>query len=254
MHRITFIIALAGLLITSDLTSQNVDLDPNTDVGSRFMLSAYMDIGTSTRQFRRNVNKDTGLGFGTDLLFQVQKNNPIWAGIGIQRLAFDRDRLAYSQEFDGEFYNYEDKTTSRLFMAHGILRFQPYVRFALRPYIQGSAGMHWFYTNTIITDTDLDERVERINENRDATLGFALHGGVQFVPNRYPDFRLDARVGYFRNASVEYLTYNPSLGGGPGFPIDFFEVRNSAVDIIGFHIGMTFVLREAAEYALEDFY
>jgi opacity protein-like surface antigen len=126
-------------------------------------------------------------------------------------------------------------------MLHGLMRFQPDVRFFLQPYLQGGAGMHWFYTNTKIKDTDYGQQVESINENRDAILGFALHAGFQYVPRSMPYIRFDARFGYFRNASVEYLRYNPNLPGAV-YPIEFFEPKVSAVDIFGIHLGVTMMI------------
>ncbi len=223
--------------------------DTQTAEGQLFsgvMASMYIDWGIASHLFARNMNENHGFGFGGELLYNIQRDKPLWGGIGVHSFAFDDERLRYSQEIDGVFYNYEDHTASRVFMVHGMIRFEPDVKFFLQPYLQGGAGVHWYFTNTKIEDTDYDEQLESINESRDAVLGFALHAGLQYVPRSLPDIRVDARFGYFRNASVEYLSYNPNLTGST-FPIDDFETKISAVDIFGVHIGVTAVLRPYEE-------
>ena len=242
----TILICLHLVLIV-DLHAQSTDTRASQDEFlSHWMASLYSDWGIASHLFARNMTENHGFGFGGELLYNIQDDKPLWGGIGVHSFAFDDERLPYSQEIDGVYYNYEDHTASRIFMLHGIIRFQPEVRFFLQPFLQAAAGVHWYFTNTKIEDTDYDEQVERINESRDAVLGFALHAGLQYVPKKLPDFRIDARFGYFRNASVEYLRYNPDLNGG-SFPIDYFEPKVSAVDIFGIQVGITAVIRPHTE-------
>jgi hypothetical protein len=202
--------------------------------------SFYGEMGVGMNAFGRNMDRRTGFGLGGEFLVNLQRNGPVWAGVGIHSFAFDRDRLAYTQEFDGVIYNYEDLTVSRAFMAHGILRFQPEVDFFLKPYIQGGAGVHWLFTNTKIEDTDYDEEIEQINESRDASWGFTIQGGIEWSAKSFDAFRIDLRGGYFHNASVQYLRYNPNANGI--FPIDFFESRTSPVDLLGIQLGVVFLI------------
>lgn len=210
-------------------------------LASPWMASMYVDWGIASQEFAYNLENDHGFGLGGELLYNVQRNRPVWAGVGVHKFNFDRDKLRYSDTIDGIIYNYRDLTVSRVFMLHGMVRFQPEVDFPLQPYVQGAAGVHWFYTNTKIKDTDYDEEVDRINESRDAIWGFALHAGFQYVPEEVPELRIDTRFGYFRNASVEYLRYNPAIPGN--YPIDSFESKISPVDLFGIHIGLTLVIR-----------
>jgi hypothetical protein len=238
-----FISAVALSLLLLPLVAQDDIqwLGPDRKL-SRWIASGYMDWGIAGHLFAQNMEENHGFGPGGEVLFNIQRRRPIWVGAGVHSFAFDDFRLTYMQEFDGILYTYEDHTVSRIFMAHGVIRFQPEVRFVLQPYIQGALGIHWFYTNTKVKDLDLAETVERINDNRAAVPGFTMHAGVQFVPRKLPDVRADLRVGYFRNASVEYLRYNPRTGGG-SFPIDYFEARTSPVDMIGINIGVPAVIR-----------
>jgi hypothetical protein len=214
---------------------------------SRWQASMDLDWGIAARQFANNMDRRHGFGFGGELLYNLQDRKPLWAGAGAHSFAFDEFSMVYSQEIDGEIFNYRDKTVSRIFMLHGVMRFQPEVRFFLQPYLQGAAGIHWFFTNTKTRDLDYDEQVERINENRDAIWGFSLQAGVQYVPRKLPDIRIDTRFGYYRNASVEYLWYNPGIPGG-NYTIDYFESGISPVDLFGIHIGLTAVIRPIEEY------
>jgi len=238
------IILVASCLVTI-LGAQN-DIDaPLIKSEPRFMTTAYFDWGIATRQFATNLDLNNGVGFGGEFLYRLQKTGPAWGGLGVHSFMFDRYDLRYSQEIDGEVYNYKDRTASRVFMAHGLIRFQPEVRYLLRPYFQGALGVHWFFTNTTIRDTDLSEIVDRINENRDAVIGFAIHAGLHIVPARLPFLRGDLRFGYFRNASVEYMRYSDRLSGP--FAVDAFERKTSAVDMLGVHVGVAFLISEDFE-------
>ncbi|MDX1478710.1 MAG: hypothetical protein R3301_13450 [Saprospiraceae bacterium] len=232
-----FLLSLSVALVAQDVYDEDVEEAPPRE---RWMGSVYVDFGIPLRQFERNIN-DNGLGFGGELLYNVQYQRPVWAGIGVHSFAFDDYSLIYTQVFDGEFFEYRELTASRMFAAHAIFRFQPDVDFIIQPYIQGGFGMHWFFTNTKIEDRAIDELVDQFGENRDSVLGYSLHFGLQYVPRGVPQFRIDLRVGYLRNASVEYMRYNPELGDVDSFPIDYFETRTSAVDILGLHSGVSFM-------------
>jgi hypothetical protein len=194
------------------------------------MTSMYLDWGFPARQFRSNM-RENGIGFGGEALYNLQRGRPVWAGVGVHTFAFDDYSTTYTY--------YREKTTSRMFAAHGLIRFQPRIDYPVQPYIQGGAGVHWLFTNTKIRDTDAGEIADRINESRDAALGFALHAGAHYVPRKVPWVRADVRFGYFRNASVEYLRYNDRLSGPNGLPVESFERRVSVVDMFGLHIGFT---------------
>ncbi|MDX1409387.1 MAG: hypothetical protein R3330_14670 [Saprospiraceae bacterium] len=230
------------LLLSVAVIAQDETNDAGEEVPpqERWQGSFYLDIGVPLRQFDQNIN-DTGLGVGGELLYNVQYRRPVWAGIGVHSFAFDDYSVIYTEIFDGEFFEYRELTASRMFAAHAIFRFQPEVNFIIQPYIQGGFGMHWFFTNTKIEDRDIDEVVDRFSENRDAVFGYSLYAGLQVVPRRSPEIRADVRVGYLRNASVEYMRYNAELGDVDSFPIDYFETRTSVVDILGLHAGVTFL-------------
>lgn len=239
LHR--FAIVFLSLCIVEDTAAQWQNEEDKRKSKNSWMLSGYVDWGIATRAFARNLDRNHGFGIGGDLLASLQSNSPVWVGAGVHSFAFDSDRITYSQEFGGILYNFSERTTSRVFMAHGLVRFQPPVRFILQPYLQGGAGVHWFFTNTKIRDTDAGENTERINENRKAVLGYMVQAGIQYVPPRLPELRAEIRAGYFRNASVEYMRYNPTLGAG--IPAENFERRISAVDMLGIHIGVAFLLQ-----------
>jgi hypothetical protein len=236
------VMILVATVYTVSLCAQNEIDAPLIHTESRWTGSAYMDWGIASSHFSTNLDHDYGLGVGGEFLYRLQKGGPVWGGLGVHSFIFDRYTLRYSQELDGEIFNYQDRTASRVFMAHGLLRFQPKIRFVIRPYVQGALGVHWFFTNTTIKDTDANEILDRINENRASVIGVAMHAGFHIVPPRFPDFRGDVRIGYFRNASVEYMRYSDELGGP--FAIDAFERKESAVDLIGIHVGVAIRIRE----------
>lgn len=196
----------------------------------------YADLGVPLGQFDRNMG-DNGWGLGGELLYRVQLNGPVWAGLGVHSFAFDNYSVRYIDMVD--FFEIEERTVSRLFTAGGVMRFQPEIDFPVRPYIQGTLGVHWFFTNTKFEDVAVDDVFDTINENRESVLGYGLHAGFQVIIKRVPEVCADARVGYFKNASVEYMRYNAGLSGPGGFPIEYFERKETAVDLLGVHLGVS---------------
>jgi hypothetical protein len=210
------------------------------------MLNVAVDMGISSGQFAQNMNNRAAAGSNVELLIRLKKRQPVWAGLGYRAFAWDADEIVYTQQIDNEFYNYEERTVSRIAQVHGLLRFQPEVRWILQPYVQGAAGINWFYTNTRIIDVDYGETVDRINENRDLVPGFALQAGVEFGPRKIPELRFDVRIGYLNNASVEYLRYDPRLDFG-NFPIESFETKISSVEIVTVEFGIALMMQTPGE-------
>ncbi len=238
----TNVVFLFTALAVSVVNGQAVIDKPMLQPEERWMAACYLDWGIPIDRFGENMDTPAGFGVGGELLYRIQSKGPVWGGVGVHSFAFDTDALRYDDTVDGAVYHYKERTTSRLFIAQGVLRFQPEIYFVLRPYIQGAAGVHWFFTNTRIRDTDAGDIVDHFNEHREAVLGYALLAGVHYVPGRLPWLRGDVRLSYYRNASVEYLRYNPNADVVNGYPIEYFEHKISAVDLIAINIGITFLL------------
>ena len=237
------VLILLATCIISQLVAQEAMDKPMLTQAPRVMATAYFDWGFPVSYFGEHLHADQGIGFGGELLYKFNPDQPVWVGAGIHTFRFDHYTVGYTQEIDGEFFNFEERTATRMFLAHALIRFQPELQYFLRPYLQGGLGMHWIFTNTKIKDVDVDEFVDRINEQRDAILGFALNAGVHLVPRRFPDFRADLRFGYFRNASATYLRFVEGRGAPNGLPIAYFEEKESAIDLIALHFGFAVLIR-----------
>lgn len=234
-------IVAAIVLSVQALSAQYDDSAEAKGRSGSFLASLYLDVGIPTSTFSDNM-RETGVGVGGEMLINLQKGGPVWAGIGVHSFAFDDFSITYFDQIDFDYIEIKELTASRLFVAAAVMRFQPPVDFVLRPYFQGAFGMHWFFTNTKIEDVEFDEVVSTIKENSDSELGFSLHAGVMVVTRKFPHIRGDVRFGFFRNASVEYMRYNANLPSPSGFPIDYFEVKESPVEMLGVHVGVTLVM------------
>ena len=235
-YLIVIILALCGLSICSASAQES---DTVEVYYPEWISSIYADFGIPLSYFADNLDKG-GLGVGGEVLYNIKYRQPVWAGVGVHSFTFDNSSLGYAEIIDGELVNFDETTASRLFMAHFIVRFQPEIDFFIQPYLQAAVGMHWFFTNTKIEDVDFDEIVDRTKNNSDSVLGYGLHAGILIGPARSP-YKGDFRIGYFKNASVEYMRYNPNLGDIDSYPIDFFETRVSVVDILGIQAAFVYL-------------
>src|SRR5690606_38103069 len=123
------VLILVTCALTDTASGQNAIDAPVLRDTVRWLGSMYMDIGIPVGEFAMNMDRYNGLGIGGEVLYRLQPGGLIWGGIGVHSFALDRFGLNYSQQIDDIIYNYREQTTSRIFMAHAVLRFQPGIRF-----------------------------------------------------------------------------------------------------------------------------
>jgi hypothetical protein len=203
---------------------------------ARFQAGGFFGVGIPTVDFSRHM-ETTGFGLGFEAFLALKPRSPVWIGLGFHSFEFDSRSSIYVEEIEGYFYEFREKTASRLFVIHMLARYQPPLDFLLQPYIQMQAGYNHFFTNTKIEDTDLNEVVDRFPEHSSSVPGYALMAGVNIVPSD-PIWAIDLRVGYFGNPSTDYLVYDEESDTGQTFPIETFDERQSSVQIIGLHLGV----------------
>ena len=202
---------------------------------ARLHAEAYFDLGIPTRAFADNMDRN-GVGAGGELLYRVQ--GPAWIGLGAHSFRMDKYSVNYFEYFDGEPYEIKELTATRAVLAHLLFRFQPAHGRVITPYAQAGAGWHWFYTNTKLEDVEAGEVYDTFNDYMDTKFGFALQAGFMLTLPALPNMGLDLRMGYYGNASVQYLTFAPEEADPvSGYPIDSFVLEESVIDMLGVHIG-----------------
>ena len=232
---LTILFLFASLLARGQSFSMD-EVPPDTIVAG-FHMEAWFDWGIPIRDFGDNMYQD-GFGFGVQMLYNVQ--GPVWLGLGMHTFRFDNFKISYFDFADGERYEIEEIAASRATMAHVVARFQPIHGEIFTPYLQANAGWHWFFSNSKLTDVEYDEEIDRINESQDSRFGYGLYAGVLITSRHLTNIGLDIRFGYLGNAAVDYLSSDPEERGyNGGFPIEYFEANNSAVDMLNLNVGIT---------------
>ena len=203
--------------------------------GSRWLVQAHGTYAIPIGTFNANM-RESGWGFGGEVLTSIK--GPVMAGLHVSGARFDNFAIGYNEVFDGELYEYDELTASRLLLGHVAVRFEPEIKGILQPYAQGLIGAHWYYTNTRIKDVGANEVVDRFNESSDVVLGFGAQLGLQVAPPKWQAFGIDLRAGYMTNGSVTYMRYDPRLTAPNGYPAEFFEEKTSPVQMITIQLGV----------------
>lgn len=203
--------------------------------GQYWIFQGHALIAIPLGTFGDNMREE-GYGFGGEILTNI--SGPVYAGVHFTGARFDNYSIEYTEVFDGDIYEYDELTASRMLLSHVAVRFDPELEGMFKPYVQGLIGAHWYYTNTRIKDLGADEVVDRFKESTDVVFGFGAVAGLQIIPPKWRNFGFDLRAGYFTNGSVTYMRYDPSLSGPNGYPVESFEEKTSAVQMLGIQLGV----------------
>ena len=226
---------LAILCITAVSHGSAQVLTFDSVYSARFQVQGHLSMGIPIGEFGEQMDRN-GLGGGAEALFRLQ--GPAWIGLGGSAHRYDYDRITYFEFFDDERYEVEELTATRTAAAHLLFRFQPAHGRVFTPYFQAAIGWHWYFTNTKLKDAEFEEVFDQWNEDFDSRFGYGLSAGAMLTWPAVPEMGIDIRVGYFGNAAVRYLAYDPdSATGISGYPIDSFVTRETVVDLINVQIG-----------------
>ena len=234
----TKVLSTLFCLCTVALSAQQFSMDNTEDtIIIGFHMEAYFDHAIPIRDFGDDMYQN-GVGVGFQMLYNVQ--GPIWLGLGLHTFRFDHFEVSYFDFDGGDRFEIEEITASRAVMGHLVARFQPIEGEIFTPYVQAGVGWHWYYTNTRLTDVEFDEEIDRFKDLDDSRLGYGIYAGVLITSRAMTNIGLDIRFGYLGNAAVEYMSSDPeSRNYNGGFPIEYFEVNNSAVDMLNLNVGLT---------------
>jgi hypothetical protein len=227
-------LALLGVLFCAAAYAQEADMRtyPSIQLGGAFHMGVPMD------DFRDNLDQ-LGIGAGGFAIFNVN-DSPLNIGIELAGLGFDSEQLRYQAEIGGFLRRYELRTTSSAFLGHALVRFQPNVNFAIKPYVDGMLGFKNLFTRTTLTDEDLNETVDSGNDQRDWALSYGGAVGVQVAFSRAANLVLDLRCTYLQGSNASYLVRREETGVNIEDPIDAFEERTSPTTLLIPQIGITF--------------
>ena len=222
-----------------------IELEKSMLVGINFQ------IGRPTGAFGENIDI-IGWGFGGNLMWQFKSNPQLYAGLDFGFQNYDSESRINIFGFGEES---ELKTKNSMVLGHFQLRFYPKIDFFIKPYFEGMFGVKTFLTRTIETDLVTNETYNSQFDNSD--FAWSMGGALGFeIPIQKKYLFLEGRVAYLKGTSGEYYARRP---GNPNYfnPIEVFELKNSATDLILPQIGIKFLIgfaKNSDEEYEEEYY
>ena len=220
-----------------------------------FQLSGRLQAGFPMEGFADKQNKD-GVGFGGQMLFQLKRGMPLFAGLDAGMLYLDKEKLKFTAIEDGQSVDYRLVTNNNIFMAHGLLRFKPFTNGWAQPYADGMVGVKKLYTRTRLIDETQNEDnvVEADTDLSDSAFSYGLGAGVQVYLSEFPTVLGDLRVTYLPGENATYYTRSKEAPDPIEDPLDVFEEVSSPTALLLIQLGVTLQLssRDFEQKALPD--
>ncbi|MFK8103198.1 MAG: hypothetical protein AB8G15_11760 [Saprospiraceae bacterium] len=241
MYKLLFTFLALFLLTTLHAQSDDVYEDQIYSK-PRLMIGLKGSVGIPYGEFWDKMEQ-VGFGFGGEVHYRVQKDLPIYAGISMTGFIFDLQSQNYYENINGFSILLREQTRTNIFMGHLQLRLKPDVNFFLEPYIDGLFGFKNLYNRTTVRDVEIDE-TDIINSSGDWASSFGGAVGVQIPIFRDGASRgyIDLRMVYLKGTSADYLVRREEPNQNYANPIDAFETKNSATDMLIPQIGFTVLI------------
>lgn len=166
-------------------------------------------------------------GYDIEALYRLQHNRPVLAGLYWSEMWLSRRSNRYTDWSGGSAVDIRERASSRRLEGGLTVGYYPELNWAIQPYVQGQAGFALFRTASVLFDTDEDEEIDRINENRSSAPAYGLCLGAQYVPKIWW-VRADLRVGFRANPSSTFMAYDPDKENMTEFPINSFSTFTAA--------------------------
>lgn len=216
-------------------------------LGNLFLVSAQpfnvdlnLSVGAPQGRFAEELDRNS---LGLDIIFSYQvPYTPvhIGAGIGYQNYGWEQ-RSTYLEEIPE--IDLTVRTTNNIVTPHLLARIEAPYGF-MRPFIEGSMGFNYLYTETSLID-DYDEEEIASNVNYDyITTNVGLGGGLKI--NLYQGFNenghfqrisLVMKAKYMLGGNASYLREGDLVRNGNFVDLN---IRESRTDLATFNIGVAF--------------
>jgi hypothetical protein len=234
-------LCLLGVLVSEAQEVENQDfVAEEINAPPRFLVGANFLFLQPLRDFRANLNTE-GIGASASAYIRVNQKIPVYVGLELSGLVYDRAFIEYVDEVDGFLAQLKEETAPSIFMGHLIFRLEPPVNFFAYPFFEGIIGFKNLFTRTKVKDVELDEDavLSNILEEGDWAFSYGFAAGLSIpIGNHLPT--IDLKCAYLIGNAANYLVRRTDIVGVPGRPIDVFELKNSTTDLLLPQIGITF--------------
>ena len=239
------LIILFSFFIVLNLSAQNEKVHKRDfSEPARWMAGIKGSVGIPYGEFWDKLGRE-GYGIGGEVHYRIKKDLPIYMGLSLSGFFFDAQTQDYYQNIDGFSVLFRERTRTNIFMGHLQVRIKPDINFFIEPYLDGLFGFKNLYNRTTVEDLEIEE-IDIINNSGDwaYSLGGAVGIHFPFLKDGASRGYFDLRLVYLKGTSADYLVRKENGNQSYTNPIDAFERKNSATDMLIPQIGFTFLIGE----------
>jgi hypothetical protein len=238
-------VAAAALISRPGLAQDDDDYDPDYDDYSRWSLPRSYLGGEFTFAAPQGEFSDfVDQGWGGGMHYLVRLDPDGWVGLRVDasllNYGHERERVLLSNTVGGRIQL--DLTTDNNIAFFGVGPQIGLPTGALRPYVNGFAGVSYIYTESSVGGTSSGETFASTTNFDDASFAYGGGAGL-YVPlghGRRP-VSLDMGVAYRHNGTAEYLRHGDIVDNEDG-TVTLFPVR-SETNLLTFPLGVSVALR-----------
>lgn len=205
-----------------------------------FLVSAGLTLGMPTGDFRQNLPNDA-LGTNFSILIKIKETLPVYVGVEFNGMNYDRANIRYLDQLDGYLVEVEEETKPSIYLGHAVIHIEPAFNFYFKPYMEGFVGFKNLATRTKLRDLELGEDAVLSNylEEGDWAFSCGIALGAR-TPIFWEQLSINLKCSYLIGNAAYYLVRRPEVIGTPNRPIDVFEAKNSATNMLLPTIGLSY--------------
>lgn len=206
---------------------------------NQILFDANFQVGIPLDRFANNLD-GVAVGGGGRILFRL-RDKPVYFGLAGSWMNYAHETEAFTVQVDGFFEDFEWRTNSNILLLHTILRFQPDVRFPLKPYVDGMIGYKKLFTKSKLVDLngDSDEVIEREANLNDWAFSYGGAAGIHIAYWEHIGIRIDLRLEYLQGENARYMVQMKNTNGQVfDEPIDGFEEKVGPTNMLIPKIGI----------------
>lgn len=227
------------LVNVARLTAQDEDM-PAAESAPAFYPYLYLNANAQSG-IPLGVFKQSGepSSYGGGGLFLVQLGpRPMFAGLDISMQRFDSERINFEETINGFVEQFEQTTKNNAFLAHVVVRVQPWDNSLFRPYLDGLFGVRNLYTRTTLENLDTED-TQSNTDTRDWSLSYGFAAGLQLGVFNNQAVTIDIRCSYLTGNTARFLVRDPDAQGPFFTPIEAFQEQVAVPIMLIPQIGVT---------------
>jgi hypothetical protein len=199
-------------------------------------LNGNLQGGLPIQLFKEKGQRNSYGGGG---LFLVQLGpRPMFAGLEASMQRFDNEQIEFEETVNGFVEQFRQTTKNNVFLAHVVVRAQPWDNSLFRPYLDGLFGVKNLFTRTTVENLETEDS-DSNTDFKDWSLSYGFALGVQLGVFRNQAVTIDLRCSYLTGNNATFYTRRPDATGPFFIPLDAFEPQNAPPAMLIPQIGVT---------------